>query len=43
MDSQKFMKLVLRVMNFSDLIDSLDNINNEERKENEFEWIWKVI
>jgi hypothetical protein len=37
------MKLVERVMNFSDILGYLENIKNEERKENEFEWIWKEI
>ena len=28
-------------MNFSDLASSLDRLEQEERKEVEFEWIWK--
>jgi hypothetical protein len=28
-------------MNFSDLASHLDKIESEERKESEFEWIWK--
>jgi hypothetical protein len=28
-------------MNFSDIAGSLKRINEEERKEAEFEWIWK--
>ena len=28
-------------MNYSDLASHLDNLESEERKEAEFEWIWK--
>ncbi len=28
-------------MNFSDLTDNLNHLEQEERKEAEFEWIWK--
>ncbi len=39
--SQNFIKLALKVMNFSELSSKLELIENEERKETEFEWIWK--
>ena len=39
--SQDFINLAVRLMNFSDLSSSLDNLEQEERKEVEFEWIWK--
>lgn len=39
--SQDFIKLALKVMNFSDLTSSLLQLEQEERKEAEFEWIWK--
>ena len=39
--SQDFIKLALKVMNFSDLTSSLVQLEEEERKEAEFEWIWK--
>ena len=28
-------------MNYSDLASHLDQLESEERKETEFEWIWK--
>lgn len=39
--SQDFIKLALMVMNFSDLSSKLEEIGKEERKEIDFEWIWK--
>jgi hypothetical protein len=39
--SQEFIKLALRVMNFADLTSNLEQLEQEERKEAEFEWIWK--
>jgi hypothetical protein len=39
--SQDFINLAVRLMNFSDLSSSLENLEQEERKEVEFEWIWK--
>jgi hypothetical protein len=39
--SQEFIKLALRVMNFADLTSNLEQLEQEERKEGEFEWIWK--
>ncbi len=39
--SQDFINLAIRLMNFSDLSSSLENLEQEERKEVEFEWIWK--
>ncbi len=39
--SQDFIKLALKVMNFTDLTSSLEQLEQEERKEAEFEWIWK--
>jgi hypothetical protein len=30
-------------MNFSDLASNLVSIESEERKESEFQWIWKEI
>ncbi len=39
--SQEFIKLAVSVMNFSDLANSLHQLEEEERKEAEFEWIWK--
>jgi hypothetical protein len=40
-DSQDFIKLAGSLMNFSDLASSLERLEQEERKEVEFEWIWK--
>ncbi len=39
--SQDFINLANCLMNFSDLSSSLENLEQEERKEVEFEWIWK--
>ena len=39
--SSDFIKLAIKVMNFSDIAGSLERLNQEERKEAEFEWIWK--
>ena len=39
--SSDFIKLAMKVMNFSDIASSLERLNQEERKEAEFEWIWK--
>ena len=39
--SQEFIKLALRVINFADLTSNLEQLEQEERKEAEFEWIWK--
>lgn len=39
--SQEFIKLAVSVMNFADLTDNLQQLEREERKEAEFEWIWK--
>ena len=41
--SSDFIKLAIRVMNFSDIAGSLERLNQEERKEAEFECIWKEI
>jgi hypothetical protein len=42
-DSQGFIDLAVKVMNFSDLSSNLVSIESEERKESEFQWIWKEI
>ena len=42
-NSQDFIKLSGRLMNFSDLTSNLEILEKEERKEVEFEWIWKDI
>ena len=39
--SQDFIKLASRLMNYSDLTSNLERLEQEERKEVEFEWIWK--
>lgn len=39
--SQEFIKLAVNVMNLSDLANNLEQLEQEERKEAEFEWIWK--
>ncbi len=39
--SQDFIKLALKLMNLSDLTSSLVSLEKEERKEAEFEWIWR--
>ncbi len=31
----------MNVMNFSDLVDYVNLLEHEDRKEAEFEWIWK--
>jgi hypothetical protein len=40
-ESHDFITLAARLMNFSDLASSLERLEQEERKEAEFEWIWK--
>ncbi len=35
------MKIALESMNFSDLARHLNVLEQEERKEAEFDWIWK--
>jgi hypothetical protein len=40
--SLDFINLATRLMNFSDLASNLERLEQEERKEVEFEWIWKV-
>ncbi len=39
--SQDFIRLALDAMNFSDLAKHLSLLEQEERKEAEFDWIWK--
>ncbi len=39
--SKEFIKLASQIMNFSDLNNSLERLELEERKEVEYEWIWK--
>ena len=39
--SSEFIKLAMKIMNFSDLAGSFERLNQEERKEAEFDWIWK--
>jgi hypothetical protein len=39
--SQEFIELASTVMNYSDLASHLEKLVSEERKESEFEWIWK--
>jgi hypothetical protein len=39
--SQDFINLATRVMNFSDLASNLERLDQEERKDVEYEWIWK--
>jgi hypothetical protein len=39
--SQDFINLATRVMNFSDLASNLKRLDQEERKDVEYEWIWK--
>ena len=39
--SSDFIKLAIKVMNFSEIAGSLERLNQEERKEAEFEWICK--
>ena len=38
--SQDFIKLSFTLMNFSDLSTNLVKMEKEERKEDEFNWIW---
>jgi hypothetical protein len=37
------MRLATQVLNYADLASSLSNIEQEERKEIEYEWIWKEV
>ena len=37
------MRLATQVLNYADLAISLSNIEQEERKEIENEWIWKEV
>ena len=39
--SQDFINLATRLMNFSDLASNLERLDQEERKDVEYEWIWK--
>jgi hypothetical protein len=39
--SEEFIKLALNVMNFDDLNSNLEELQKEERKEVEFDWMWK--
>lgn len=39
--SKEFIKLASQLMNFTDLSSSLERLEQEERKEVEYEWIWK--
>ena len=39
--SKDFINLAICLMNYSDLSSSLERLEQEERKEVEFEWIWK--
>jgi hypothetical protein len=39
--SQDFIKLAGRLMDLSDLTSNLERLDQEERNEVEFEWIWK--
>ena len=39
--SQDFIKLAASVMNFSDLSLKLEIMEQEDRKDVEYEWIWK--
>jgi hypothetical protein len=39
--SQDFINLAASLMNFTDLASNLERLEQEERKEVEFEWIWK--
>ena len=41
--SQAFIKLAVKVMSFSDLASHLASLESEERKEVEFDWIWKDL
>ena len=37
------MRLAAKVLNYADLAHILSNIEQEERKEVEYEWIWKEV
>jgi hypothetical protein len=39
--SHDFINLATRMMNFSDLASNLERLDQEERKDVEYEWIWK--
>ena len=39
--SQDFINLATCLMNFSDLASNLERLDQEERKDVEYEWIWK--
>jgi hypothetical protein len=39
--SSDFINLATRLMNFSDLASNLERLDQEERKDVEYEWIWK--
>jgi hypothetical protein len=39
--SQDFINLATRLMNLSDLASNLERLDQEERKDVEYEWIWK--
>jgi hypothetical protein len=39
--SQDFINLAASLMNFTDIASNLERLEQEERKEVEFEWIWK--
>jgi len=41
--SQAFIKLAVKVMSYSDLASHLASLESEERKEVEFDWIWKDL
>lgn len=40
-DSDNFIKLTSALMNFSELPSTLERLELEEKKEVDFEWIWK--
>ena len=40
-DSDNFIQLSTSLMNFSDLPSTLERLEFEEKKEVDFEWIWK--
>ena len=39
--SQDFINLAGRLMNLSDLASDLEKLEQEERKDIEYQWIWK--
>ncbi len=41
--SQGFINLAIKVMSFSDLASKFPLFKSEERKETEFDWIWKDL